>query len=268
MQQVPADPHAGHRMPVKDADPITAQAVGPAEASAGPAHAADTIFGPDVMEPSREAAQGELTGHIVMVDRLEWQAGDGEDSLAWDFNAWTGDDIDRVGIKSEGEIAQSGMLEEAEIQALWSHAISPWFDLETGVRFDIRDGPERAHLALGVQGLTPYLFEVDAAVFLSHKGDVTGRIEAEYDQRITQRLIAQPRIELELSAQDVPELGLGSGFTSLNAGLRLRYEIAREFAPYIGVEWQRDLGKTADWVRVSGDDPDRIVFVFGLRAWF
>jgi len=179
-----------------------------------------------------------------------------------------GDDIDRLWIKTEGEAEFSGPVEDAEVQALWSHAIGPWFDLQAGVRYDIRPRPDRARLALGVQGLAPYFFEVDAAAFLSNKGDLTARIEGEYDQRITQRLIAQPRVELNLSAQDVPELGLGSGVTSLQAGLRVRYEIVREFAPYVGFEWQRDFGDTARFTRLGGGDPNRVVFVAGVRAWF
>ena len=179
-----------------------------------------------------------------------------------------GGDFDKLWIKAEGEAEWSGPVEEAEIQALWSHAIGPWFDVQAGIRYDIRPRPGRAHLALGVQGLAPYFFELDAAAFLSEKGDLTARIEAEYDQRITQRLIAQPRVELNLSAQDVPELELGSGVTSLQAGIRLRYEVVREFAPYVGVEWKRELGDTARYTQMAGGDPDRTVFVAGLRLWF
>ncbi|WP_262422357.1 copper resistance protein B [Brevundimonas denitrificans] len=121
---------------------------------------------------------------------------------------------------------------------------------------------------LGVQGLAPYWWEVDAAAFLSTEGDLTARVEAEYDQRITQRLILQPRFELEASASDIPELGLGSGLTHVEAGVRLRYEIAREFAPYVGVEWSRDLGDTADLTRALGGDPEHTRVVVGIKAWF
>ncbi|WP_374516184.1 copper resistance protein B, partial [Brevundimonas sp.] len=117
-------------------------------------------------------------------------------------------------------------------------------------------------------GLAPHWWEVDAAAFLSTEGDLTARVEAEYDQRLTQRLILQPRFEVDLSASDIPELGLGSGLTSVEAGLRLRYEFRREFAPYVGVEWSRALGDTADLVEAAGGDPEETRFVLGLRAWF
>jgi copper resistance protein B len=270
------DPHAHHRMhtdqPAQaDAEAPVPAAPPPPAATAGPEHAADTLFPPGEMARARHAMHAEMGGmahHLVTIDRLELQSGAGTDAILWDANAWIGGDIDKLWLKTEGEVEWSGPVEEAEVQALWSHALGQWFDLQAGVRYDLRPRPGRAHLVLGLQGLAPYFFELDAAAFLSEKGDLTARIEAEYDQRITQRLIAQPRIELNLSAQDVPELGLGSGFTSLQAGLRLRYEVVREFAPYIGVEWQRDFGDTADFRRAAGGDPDRVVFVVGVRAWF
>ena len=153
------------------------------------------------------------------------------------------------------------------MQALWSHAVSPWFDVQAGVRQQFGTGPDRTQLALGLQGLAPYLFELDGAAFLSTKGELTARIEAEYEQRITQRLILLPRAEVNLSAQNIPELGLGSGLTSIQLGARLRYEVIHEFAPYVGVEWQRDLGDTARMARAAGDRASRVLFVAGIRAW-
>lgn len=270
MEEAQPDPHAHHHMPMDHGDEVP-HAPPPADALAGPGHAAETIFPAGEMAQARLAAQremGSVSTHLVMFDRLEWQAKEGEDALLWDANIWFGGDMDKLWIKSEGEIEEGGAVEEAEVQALWSHAIGPWFDLQAGIRQDIRPQPERTHIVLGIQGLAPYFFEVDAAVFLSQKGDVTARIEAEYDQRITQRLIAQPRVELGLSAQDIPELAVGAGFTSVQAGLRLRYELARELAPYVGVEWQRDLGNTADFVRAAGGKADRMVFIAGVKAWF
>lgn len=263
-----ADPHAGHGVPSPgDIGPGPP----PPAALSGPEHAADSLFPPGDVAAARRAGLHEMGGMshaMVLVDRLEWQAGKAEGALVWDANAWSGGDIDKLWLKSEGEISGSGNLEDAEVQALWSHAISPYFDFQAGVRQDLRHGPDRTHLAFGVQGLAPYFFEIDAAAFVSNKGDLTARIEGEYDQRITQRLIAQPRVGLELAAQDVPELGIGAGLSSLHAGIRLRYEIVREFAPYAGVEWQRDFGGTARSTRAGGGDADRAVAVFGVRAWF
>lgn len=281
------DPHAGHRMegqPVPSSDPMPGHVMGmehpapmppeaptPPEAFSGPEHAADTIFNPGVMAEKRENLrrnQGGMTTYWLMADRLEAQIRDGDDAYLWDVQGWYGGDIDKLWIKSEGEGSFGESPEDAEVQALWSHAIGPWFDLQAGVRYDFRPDPERAHLVLGVQGLLPYVFEVDAAAFLSDEGDLTARVEAEYDQRITQRLILQPRLEFNLSAQDVPEIGLGSGLTSIEPGLRLRYEFVREFAPYIGVEYARKLGDTADFARAEDEDVGGWSFVLGLRAWF
>ncbi len=284
-----SDPHAGHIMPMPEQPeqpgphgdhtmpqsgvPASAlpQSGPPTEALSGPEHAADTLFPAETMAASRETLrrnQGGQTHSFFGVDRLEAQIAEGGDAYLWETNFWYGGDLNKLWVKTEGEGAFGGELEEAEIQALWSHAIGPYFDLQTGIRYDIRPEPDRGHAVLGVQGLAPYFFEIDAAAFLSTEGDITARIEAEYDQRITQRLILQPRAELNLSAQDIPEIGLGSGVSSLEAGLRLRYEISPQFAPYIGVEWQRDFGDTADFTRAEGGDTDRIVALAGVRFWF
>ena len=157
-------------------------------------------------------------------------------------------------LKTEGEGEFGGAVEDAEIQALYSRAIGPFFDLQAGVRFD-PEPDSRTHLVLGVAGLAPYMFHVDGALFLSDRGDLTARVEAEYDQKITQRLILQPRIEAEFAAQDIPKRDIGAGLTKVEPGLRLRYEIAREFAPYIGIEYEAKLGETADIARAGGEDP-------------
>jgi copper resistance protein B len=154
------------------------------------------------------------------------------------------------------------------VQALWSRAIDPWFDLQTGLRYDFRPDPSRAYLVLGVQGLAPYWFEVDAAAFVSTKGDVSARFEAEYDIRFTQKLILQPRVEVDFALQDVPELGIGSGLSSGEIGARLRYEVRPEFAPYVGVEYERAFDGTARFRRAAGEDRGGVSFLIGLRTWF
>ena len=133
---------------------------------------------------------------------------------------------------------------------------------------DAQQGRPHRHLVLGLQGLAPYWFEIDAAAFLSTKGDLTARVEAEYDQRLTQRLILQPRLEIDASASDIPELEIGSGLSSIEAGLRLRYEFRKEFAPYVGVEWSRALGDTAGYIEARGGEAEDIRFIVGLKAWF
>ena len=244
----------------------------PARAFDGPRHAADAIWGSDAMEPSRQQLareNGGMTTGMVLIERLEasFATDGGEDGYVWDAQGWYGGDINRFVLKAEGEGGFGGALEDAEIQALYSRAIGPFFDLQAGVRFD-PEPDSRTHLVVGVQGLAPYMFHVDGALFLSDRGDLTARVEAEYDQKITQRLILQPRIEAEFAAQDIPEREIGAGITKVEPGLRLRFEIVPEFAPYVGIEYEAKVGETADIARASGEDPDGLKVVIGLRAWF
>jgi copper resistance protein B len=211
---------------------------------------------------------GEMRTSKLLIDQLEAKIRDGRDGYAWDGQAWYGGDIDKLWVKTEGEGEFGHGLEKAEVQALWSRGIDPWFDVQAGVRYDFRPGPERAYLALGVQGLAPYWFEIDAAAFVSNKGDVSARVEAEYDLRFTQKLILQPRMEGDLALQDVPELGIGSGLSSGEIGARLRYEIRPEFAPYVGIEYERAFGDTARFRRAAGEDRGGFSFLVGLRTWF
>ncbi|SFS91740.1 copper resistance protein B [Brevundimonas viscosa] len=276
------DPHAGHDMGAASGPPdmpTSADNPGrppedptPPGALSGPSHAADAVFPAADMARARNLMRrenGDIRTTGVVVDRLEAAFGDGEDTWLWDVAGWTGGDINRFWWKSEGEGDFDGGLEEVEVQALYGRAITPFWDVQAGVRQDYRrHGEDTTHLVLGVQGLAPHWWEVDAAAFLSTEGDLTARIEAEYDQRLTQRLILQPRVEVDLSAGDIPELGLGSGLTSVEAGLRLRYEIRREFAPYLGVEWSRALGETADLIEAAGGDAGDTRLMVGLRAWF
>lgn len=202
-------------------------------------------------------------------DRLEYQAHEGNPLLAWEAQGWYGGDRNRLWLKSEGEFdVSSDSFEDAEVQALWSHAISAFFDVQAGLRHDFTPGKDRTFLAAGVQGLLPYLFEVDAAVFVSEDGDVEARIEAEYELLLTQRLILQPRAELTFAAQDNAAFGVGSGLSTVETGARLRYEFTRRFAPYLGVSWSHAVGDTADFVRAGGDEPGVISFVAGVRTWF
>jgi copper resistance protein B len=273
-----ADPHAGHSMPAADphaghraATPAPPVAPASAAASAGPAHAADALYGAGAMAAAREVLReehGATRTRKLLLDRLEYRIANGRDGYAWDAQGWYGGDIDKLWLKSEGEGAFGEGLERGEVQALWSRAIDPWFDLQLGLRHDFGPGPDRSHLALGVQGLAPYWFEIDAAAFVTDKGDVSARFEAEYDFRITQKLILQPVAELDFSLQDVPELRIGSGLSGAEAGLRLRYEVKPEFAPYIGVEYERGFGGTARLRRAAGEDAGGWSLLAGLRAWF
>ncbi|MBH5321634.1 copper resistance protein B [Aurantiacibacter sediminis] len=242
----------------------------PAEAFEGPAHAADEIWGEDAMVAARgynRATHGNARFGVIFGERFEARIGEGHDEYLWDLSGWYGTGTEKVVFKSEGEGEFGGGVDDAELQLLWGHAIGPWFDLQAGVRLDVE--PETtAHLAVGVSGLAPYMIHVDAAVFLSDEGDLTARVEAEHDMRLTQQLVLQPRIEFDLAAQDIPERGVAAGLVQAELGARLRYEFVPEFAPYIGVEYESAFGGTADIIRAAGEDPGGFVFLVGLRTWF
>ncbi len=267
------DPHAGHamggeEMPVSPGP--TMETPPPAAAGDGPPRAADAIWGAEAMAASREELRkthGDFPTFWFQGDRLETQARDGADAYLWDIQGYYGGPTERLWFKSEGEGDWGSAPEDAEIQALYAKAFAPFWDVQAGVRHDIA-GPDTTHAVIGVQGLAPYMFEVDAALFLSHRGDLTARIEAELDQRITQRLILQPRIEANLSAQDIPELGVGAGLDQIEAGVRLRYELRREFAPYIGIEQSWRTGRGADFAQARGEDRSATSFIAGIRFWF
>lgn len=265
-----ADPHAGHDMSAVAGREIQL-APPPPEALSGPRHAADAYWGNEAMQRGRDILReehGGLTAYKVFIDRAETRVRDGRDGYKLDAQAWYGGDIDKLWLKSELEGSWGTKPKHAEVQALWSRAIDPWFDLQAGVRFDPQPGPNRSHLVLGVQGLAPYWWEVDGAVFLSNKGEVTARAEAEYDLRITQKLIVQPRAEVDLSLQDVPELAIGSGLTNASLGARLRYQISPLVAPYVGVEYERAFGKTRRFLRAEGEGPGGLNLLAGIRFWF
>ncbi len=241
----------------------------PPETGSGPPRAADAIWGADAMRASRRELQqmhGDYPLLWLQADRLEAQIGDGADGYLWDVQGYYGGPTNRFWFKSEGEGSFGKQIDDAEVQALYAHAIAPFFDVQAGLRHDVA-GPDTTYAVLGIQGLAPYMFELDAALFLSHRGDLTARVEAELDQRITQRLIVQPRAELNLAAQDVPQLGIGAGLDSIEIGVRLRYEIVREFAPYVGVEQRWRTGRGAGYARAAGDGPSATRFVVGVRLW-
>jgi copper resistance protein B len=265
-----ADPHAGHDMGAATG-PQPEPGPPPPEALTGPKHAADAYWGKQESQRGRDILRrehGGLPAYKVLIDRAEARVRSGRDGYEFDAQAWYGGDIDKLWLKSEIEGSWGKKPEHIEVQALWSRAIDPWFDLQAGVRLDPQSGPNRTHLVLGVQGLAPYWWEIEGAVFLSNKGEVTARAEAEYDLRITQKLILQPRAEVELSLQDVPELAMGSGLTNAALGARLRYQVSPLFAPYIGVEYERAFGGTRRLLRAEAEDPGGFNLLAGVRFWF
>ncbi|MFC7535898.1 copper resistance protein B [Sphingomonas sp. GCM10030256] len=279
-----ADPHAGHTMPpspVAGADPHAGHGTGdtaaappvagpPPEALSGPEHAADAFWGAGEMQRARRgllAEHGDMPAYKVLVDQAETRLRKDRDGYFVNAEAWYGGDIDKLWLKTEVEGDHGSKPEQAEVQGLWSHAIDPWFDLQTGIRVDLRP-QRRPHLVVGVQGLAPYWIEVDAAAFLSSKGDVTARFEAEHDARITQKLILQPRAELDFALQDIRDERIGAGLSNAELGLRLRYQVTQQFSPYVGIAYERAFGDTRRFRRADGDDIGGAALVAGLRLWF
>ncbi|KAF0183403.1 MAG: copper resistance protein B [Alphaproteobacteria bacterium] len=253
-------------------DATAEESVGNEPAPVPPAdHPADAFFDPATMQAARDQLRREHGGTLtsrVMLNLAEYQPRDGEDGYRWEGEARYGGDIHRFVLRTEGEGGVDTGLEAAELQALYSRAVTPYFDLQVGIRQDFEPTPQRTYATVGFEGLAPYWFDVQGALFLSGHGDVLGRAEGTYDLRLMQRLILQPRAEMNLAAQDIPEIGIGSGVSNLELGVRLRYEIRRNFAPYVGISYDEKFGDTADFARAAGEDPSRASLVFGLRAWF
>lgn len=257
----PADPHAGHTMPAPPA---------PTEQTAGAPV-------PPLTDEERAAAfPADLDGHTVhdntlhyyvLVDQLEWQAGSGLQRLSWDTRSWIGGDLNRVWIHSEGS-GDRKRIDDAEAHVMYGRSFARWWDVVAGIRQDYRPGPTQTWVAVGIKGLAPQWFEVDASLYVGEKGATLARIEVEYELLVTNRVVLQPLVELNVYGKAIPERGIGAGLSSADAGLRLRYEIRREFAPYIGVLWHRQFAGTADYARAAGEDVGGWRATAGLRMWF
>ena len=295
-QTVPADPHAGHAMPAQPQagsagqDAHAGHDMGGAAATdhsaptgtnlpagdapaptAFPGSAAGRFYGEQEMAQEVRELKREHGGGIyrqVVFNLAEAQIRDGRDGYRWDGEAWIGGDINRLAIKTEGAGDFGRPIDDAEIQVLYNRALDPYVNFQAGVRYDFKPNPSRAYASVGFEALAPYWFDVEGTVFLSDKGDVLARAEAYYDQRLTNWFVLQPRAELNFAAQDVPENGIGSGLSDVELGLRLRFELRRELAPYIGVSWDRKVGDTARFARAQGEDTGGFSFVAGLRMWF
>jgi copper resistance protein B len=228
-----------------------------------PAEAATEAPGGDA-----EASEGNPPWlQYALLDRLEWNFARGEDGYAWDFSALVGGEKNRVYLASSGEGGSSLRLDYAELDAYYSRALGGDWDLNFGLRYDLRPRPNRAYAALGAQYDGDRLW-LGGWTYLSHKGEASARLAGFYNLPLAGRLVLQPSFELDASASDVPSLGLGRGFTYVEAGLRLRYEIRPHFAPYLGASWSRDLGRTARLTRAAGDDPEAKSLVAGVRSEF
>jgi len=268
MAQTPAqppkpDPHAGHAMPAPQPAPESQPA---ADAAVPPLTDADraAAFPPDV---HGHTVHDTALHYHVLFDQLEWQYIHGAQGLRWDNTTWVGGDTNRLWVKSEGE-ALDGVVDEAEIKVLYGRSVSRWWDIVAGVRQDIRPSPSHTWLAVGVQGLAPHWFEIDAALYVGSSRHTAARLEAEYEVLLTNRLLLQPLVEVSLAGKDDPDRGIGAGLSTGEVGFRLRYEIRREVAPYAGLVWHRKLFGTADFARAEGREVGGWHLVAGLRTWF
>lgn len=230
---------------------------------------------PPLTDADRRAAFPQLEGHTahdrathysVLFDQLEWQTG-AQGGLTWDTTNWWGGDVHRLWVRSEGEMNGS-TVESADAHLLYGRAIARWWDLVAGVRQDMRPGPSRTWAAVGIQGLAPYWFDIQATASVGAEGRTHARVETEYELLFTNRLVLQPLVELELYGKDDPERGIGAGLSTLEAGVRLRYEFRRELAPYVGVTWRNAFGRTADLAEQRGERAGRVRAVIGIRTWF
>lgn len=257
------DPHAGHAMPAQE-DEAPPDARDPHAASGG-----YTLHsGPYLVADSHAMQHGD--GHSTgawLIERLEWVDSAPESLVAYEMKAWYGNSYRRLWLDAQGDYS-GGDFEETETELLFGQAISPYWDAVLGVRYDTLPGRNRSWLAMGVQGLAPWWFEVDATAYIGESGRPAFTLEAQYEWLFTQRLVLQPRLEISLFGRDDPVNGIGEGLSEGSLGLRLRYEFSRQFAPYLGLEWARSFGHTADYARTERDPAGDIRFLAGIRAWF
>ena len=231
---------------------------------------------PVLTDADRAAAVPPDHGHMIHADtmqryvlfnRLEaWDADPGT-GLAWEGQAWFGSDLNRLWLRSEGERV-GGKTEGADLEVLYGRSVARWWDLVAGVRHDFQPAGSQSFAAIGVMGLAPQKFEVEATAYIGERGQTAARLEAEYELLLTNRLILQPLVEANLYGKNDALRGIGSGLSTIEAGLRLRYEVMREFAPYIGIVRERAFGNTADLRRSEGEDVDDTRVVAGFRIWF
>ena len=233
-------------------------------------------FIPPVTDEDRKAAFPDVEGHavhdqavnyFVLLDQFEWQAADKGRGLDLDATGWIGRDRDRLWLRAEAG-SEGDRLGEAQAHVLYGRQFSRWWDIVAGVRQDFRPGPAQTWAAIGLQGLAPSWFEIEATAYVGAAGRTQARFEVEYELLLTNRLVLQPLVEVEIVGKSDPERGVGAGVSTTDAGFRLRYEVRREIAPYLGVAWSNKWGKTADFAEAAGEETGGARVVAGLRLWF
>ena len=231
-----------------------------------PEHPAAPMPGMDLAMPP--VMDNRIFAH-AMLDQAESRIGGGQNAFRWEGQAWIGTDLDKLWLKSEGFVfGRTGRAEDGRHELLYNRAISTYVDLQAGVRKDWDAGTGRTWAAFGVQGLAPLFFNYEGTAYLSDRGHAAARLAASYDLLITQRLVLQPVVELNFYSKADPGRGVGAGLSDIDTGLRLRYQISRKFAPYVGVAYAGKFGETARMARQAGESAGAVQFVFGIRSWF
>jgi copper resistance protein B len=252
--------HAGHAM--EDMDMASMQD------GRAPADARDPDAYADGLESeSRHLHMGGGYFGSIMLEKFEYYDGEGSNGFNFDGDAWYGSDYNRLWFKADGGRSR-GDSSATRMEALWSHALTPYWDTQLGLRHDAWEGPARNWVVLGMQGLAPYWFDVEAAFYVGENGRTAFRAEADYDLLLTQRLILQPAAEISIHGKDDEARDIGSGLSEVELGLRLRYEFRREFAPYVGIAWHRKYGDTADLAEKAGEETEEAQLVLGFRFWY
>lgn len=217
-------------------------------------------------EPHADMENDPVLGKF-MIDAFEVREVEGDNPVKWDVEAWLGKDLQKLWLKSEGR-RSDGTTDAAELQLLYSRAVSAYWDVQAGWRGDLEPRPRRDWLALGLRGTTPYFLELDAALFAGESGRTALRVKAEYEFRLSRRLILGPALEVDAYGKDDPALGTGSGLSTARLGLRLYYRVTPQVLPYLGIEGRRRFGETEDFARAGERNPDDAWLLAGLRTWF
>lgn len=256
-------------MPALEPPPMPGMPMAPMQGGRPPADARSGDYSDGIAASPMHAmpAHGRAASGLLRIDQLEAFHGDEGNGQRWEVRGWYGNDSDKLWLRSEG-VRSGGKLEDGELELLWNHVTSSYWSRQLGVRHDIGNGPARSWIAVGVQGLAPYWFELEATAYAGAGGRTAARLRVDYELLLTQRLVLQPELEVNLYGRRDPQRRLGEGVSDIQFGLRLRYEIRREFAPYVGVNWTRRVGATADYARHDQRAVRERQWLAGVRFWF
>jgi copper resistance protein B len=231
-----------------------------------PVEAQMTMGGPSAAAPFGAPVDDEHVFYHLLFDQLEGRFGR-DSSFRWEGEGWAGTDMNRIVLKTEGTVSK-GVMEEGDQELLYARPISTYFNLQGGLRYDLDSAPGRGWAAFGIEGLAPLFFHVSATGYVSDRGHLAAKLEGNYDLLLTQTLILQPQLEMNFYSKDDPARMIGDGLSDLDTGLRLRYEITRKLAPYIGVTYENKFGDTARFARLVGEPSSDMRFSAGVRIWF